>query len=70
MNDETVSLKHALVCQKSFPISEKDRILEAIHGNPRITREDLLAEVDHKVKIRLIQRLLNAENLPEWRCSW
>lgn len=55
---------------KKLSEAEKDRILESIHGNPRITQEDLLASVDHKVKIRSIQRLLNAENLRKWRCSW
>jgi transposase len=55
---------------KKLSEAEKDQILEAIHGNPRITQEDLLTSVDHKVKLRSIQRLLNAENLRKWRCSW
>jgi transposase len=47
---------------------DRDRILEAIHGNPRITREDLLATVDYKVKKDSIRRLLNVEGLRKWRC--
>ncbi|KAJ5578154.1 uncharacterized protein N7459_007118, partial [Penicillium hispanicum] len=48
----------------------KERIMYAIQDNPKITREDLLAEVDNKVKYRLIFRLLNADNMRKWRCSW
>ncbi|KAJ5163491.1 uncharacterized protein N7500_005321 [Penicillium coprophilum] len=48
---------------KKLTEANKDQILNAIHGNPKIMAEDLLAEVDHKVKYRSIQRLLNAENL-------
>ena len=48
---------------KKLSEADKDRILNAIHGDPKITAEDLLTEVDHKVKYRSIQRLLNAENL-------
>lgn len=55
---------------KKLTESDKGCILEAIHDNPKITYEDLLAEVDYKVKRRLIQRLLNAENMRKWRCSW
>ncbi|KAJ5642736.1 hypothetical protein N7490_006736, partial [Penicillium lividum] len=61
---------YVLVVRRSFSEAETDRILEVIHGNPRVQQEDLLAEVDHKVKIRSIQRLLNSENLRKWRCSW
>lgn len=55
---------------KKLTEADKDRILNAIHGDPKTIAEDLLAEVDHKVKYRSIQRLLNAENLRKWRCSW
>lgn len=55
---------------KKLTEDDKNQILESIHGNPRTTHEDLLAKVDHKVKLRSIQRLLNAENLRKWRCSW
>lgn len=50
--------------------AEKVRLLDAVHKNPRITREDLLATVSHKVETPSIQPLLNAENLWKWRCSW
>lgn len=50
--------------------AEKVRLLDAVHENPRITREDLLAAVSHKVETPSIQPLLNAENLWKWRCSW
>jgi transposase len=55
---------------KKLTKADKDRILNAIHGDPKIIAEDLLTKVDHKVKYRSIQRLLNAENLRKWRCSW
>lgn len=55
---------------KKLTEADKDRILNAIHGDPKITQQDLLIEVDHKVKYRSIQRLLQAENLRKWRCSW
>lgn len=47
--------------------ADRDRILEAIHDNPRVTYDDLLAEVDHKVKKDSIARLLTAEGLKKWR---
>ena len=50
--------------------ADKVRLLDAIQQNPRTTREDLLTEVSHRVKIDSIRRLLNAENLRKWRCSW
>jgi transposase len=50
--------------------TDKVRLLDAISENPKITQEDLLAEVSHKVKIDSIRRLLNTENLRKWRCSW
>ncbi|KAJ5104253.1 hypothetical protein N7532_004782 [Penicillium argentinense] len=55
---------------KKLSEAEKDRLLNAIHGDPKIQYEDLLAEVDYKVKKRSIQRLLNAENMRKWRCLW
>ncbi|KAJ5529938.1 hypothetical protein N7527_003331 [Penicillium freii] len=33
---------------KKLTEADKDRILNAIHGDPKISTEDLLAEVDHK----------------------
>jgi transposase len=48
---------------KKLDKSDKVRLFEAIHGNPRITREDLLTKVSYKVKTSSIRRLLNAENL-------
>jgi transposase len=47
--------------------ADRERILDVIHGNPRVTYEDLLAEVDHKVKKDSIRRLLTAEGLKKWR---
>ena len=55
---------------KKLDEAEKVRLLDAVHENPRVTREDLLTEVSHKVKTSSIRRLLNAENLRKWRCSW
>ncbi|KAJ5641803.1 hypothetical protein N7490_005803 [Penicillium lividum] len=55
---------------KKLSEAEKDHILQVIDGNARTTYEDLLSEVDHKVKERSIRRLLNNENLRKWRCSW
>ena len=43
-------------------ITDKARLFEVITKNPKITYEDLLAEVSYKVKIDLIRRLLNTEN--------
>ncbi|KAJ5475057.1 hypothetical protein N7539_008123 [Penicillium diatomitis] len=55
---------------KKLTKADKDRIIQVIHENPRVTQEDLLTEVDHKVKYASIRRLLNAENIRKWRCSW
>ncbi|KAJ5502615.1 hypothetical protein N7463_001086 [Penicillium fimorum] len=55
---------------RKLDTTDKVRLLDAISENPRITHEDLLAEVSHKVKIDSIRRLLNTENLRKWRCSW
>ncbi|KAJ5655028.1 hypothetical protein N7490_002031 [Penicillium lividum] len=55
---------------KKLSEAEKDRILEVIHGNARTTYEDLLSEVNHKIKERSIRRLLNNKNLRKWRYSW
>lgn len=54
---------------KKLREADKDRILNAIHRDTKITAEEL-AEVDHKVEYRSNQRLLNSENLRKCRCSW
>lgn len=55
---------------KKLTEEDKQRLLNVIEDNPRVTHEDLLSEVSHKVKIDSIRRLLNCENLRKWRCSW
>lgn len=50
--------------------TEKVRLFEAVVENPKITYEDLLAEVSYKVKKESIRRLLNTENHRKWRCMW
>ena len=47
--------------------NDRQKILQKIHEQPRVLYEDLLAEVDHKVKKRSIARLLGVENLKKWR---
>ncbi|KAJ5493597.1 hypothetical protein N7463_009684 [Penicillium fimorum] len=69
-SDEKACRNHDLEGQKKLTEADKDRLLNAIHGDPKITAEDMLTEVNHKVKYRSIQRLLNAENMRKWRCSW
>jgi transposase len=68
----TISRESKRIDNQSMPRSgrprkldeaDRDRILEAIHGNPRATYEDLLAEVDNKVKKDSIRRLLTIEGL-------
>ncbi|OQE34068.1 hypothetical protein PENCOP_c019G06516 [Penicillium coprophilum] len=54
---------------RKLDTTDKVRLLDAISENPRITHEDLLAEVSYKVKIDSIRRLLNTENLRKWRYS-
>ncbi|KAJ5108255.1 hypothetical protein N7456_004930 [Penicillium angulare] len=53
---------------KKLDETDKERILDAIDENPRVKYDDLLAEVDHKVCRRSIQRLLRENNLRKWRC--
>ncbi|KAJ5479957.1 hypothetical protein N7530_005466 [Penicillium desertorum] len=48
---------------KKLTEADKDLILNAIREDPKITAEELLAKVDHKVTYRSIKRLLNAENI-------
>ena len=36
----------------------KDRVLEVIHGNPRIKHQDLLAEANYATKVPAIKALL------------
>lgn len=48
---------------KKLTEADKDLILNAVRENPKITAEELLAKVDHKVTYRSITRLLNAENI-------
>ncbi|KAJ5265420.1 hypothetical protein N7524_006438 [Penicillium chrysogenum] len=48
---------------KKLTEADKDLILNAVRENPKITAEELLAKVDHKVTYRSIARLLNAENM-------
>ena len=55
---------------KKLTEADEARILEVIHEHPRVTQEDLLAEVDNRVKYCSIRRLLNAHNMRKWRCSW
>ena len=50
--------------------TEKVRLFEVIIENPKITYEDLLAEVSYKVKKESIRRLLNTEHHRKWRCMW
>lgn len=49
---------------------QKDRIRGAIHGNPRITHQDLLAEADHTIKLPAMKAFLKDEGLRKWRASW
>ena len=55
---------------KKLTEDDKSRILYVIAEQPRVTYEDLLSEVSYKVKKDSIRRLLNAENMRKWRCSW
>jgi transposase len=55
---------------KKLPEEDKSRILYVIAEQPRVTYKDLLSEVSYKVKKDSIRRLLNAENMGKWRCSW
>lgn len=55
-------------CRKKLTEEDKARILHVITKTPRVTYEDLLSEVSHKVKKDSIRRPLDAENMREWRC--
>ncbi|KAJ5535388.1 hypothetical protein N7527_001642 [Penicillium freii] len=46
---------------------DRDRVYDAIQSRPDITREDLLAEVDYKVKAHSIWRLTHEMGLRKWR---
>lgn len=46
---------------------DRDRIYDAIQTNPSTTREDLLKEVDYKVKVSSIWRLTHEMGLRKWR---
>ncbi|KAJ5472117.1 hypothetical protein N7539_008686, partial [Penicillium diatomitis] len=46
---------------------DRDRVYDAIQTNPSITREDLLKEVDYKVKTSSIWRLTHEMGLRKWR---
>lgn len=46
---------------------DRDRVYDAIQSRPDITREDLLAEVDYKVKRHSIWRLTHEMGLRKWR---
>jgi transposase len=46
---------------------DRQKILQKIHEQPRVTYEDLCSEVDNKVKKRSIARLLCVEEMKKWR---
>lgn len=46
---------------------DRDRVYDAIQSRPDITRKDLLAEVDYKVKRHSIWRLTHKMGLRKWR---
>lgn len=46
--------------------NDKEKLLHAIDENPRVTYEDLLSEVDNKVKRASIWRLLHEEGRRKW----
>lgn len=46
---------------------DRDRVYDAIQSRPDITREDLLTEVDYKVKAHSIWRLTHEMGLRKWR---
>lgn len=46
---------------------DRDRVYDAIQSKPDITHEDLLAEVDNKVKATSIWRLTHEMGLRKWR---
>ncbi|KAJ5292217.1 hypothetical protein N7478_001468 [Penicillium angulare] len=52
---------------KKLDENDRQKALQKVHKNPRVKYEDLLEEVDHKVKKRSISRLLSLENMRKWR---
>jgi transposase len=46
---------------------QRDHIYDTIQQNPHVMIPDLLAEVDHVVKKRSIQRLLNEMDMRKWK---
>lgn len=46
---------------------DRQKVLQKIHEDPRVSYDDLLAEVSHKCKKDSIARLLSAEGLRKWR---
>lgn len=46
---------------------DKEKILTKIRAKPRVTYDDLLAEVSNKCKKDSIARLLSVEGLKKWR---
>lgn len=52
---------------KKLNETDIQRIKTHIQNDPHVKYDDLLADVDWKVKRRSIQRLLNVENIRKWR---
>lgn len=46
---------------------DRQKILQKIHEDPRVSYDDLLSEVNHKCKKNSIARLLSIEGLRKWR---
>jgi hypothetical protein len=46
---------------------DRQKILQKIHGDPRVSYDDLLSEVNHKCKKDSIARLLSIGGLRKWR---
>ena len=52
---------------RKLTAEDRDHLYKAIQNNPCITREDLLTEVDYKVKANSIWRLTHEMGLRKWR---
>ncbi|KAJ5148853.1 hypothetical protein N7448_000431 [Penicillium atrosanguineum] len=52
---------------RKLTAEDRDRVYDAIQNRPDITREDLLAEVNYKVKAMSIWRLTHNMGLRKWR---
>ncbi|KAJ5318343.1 hypothetical protein N7476_004763 [Penicillium atrosanguineum] len=52
---------------RKLTAEDRDSVYDAIQNRPDITREDLLAEVDYRVKAMSIQRLTHDMGLRKWR---